>query len=299
MVGLLALVALLASGCSLLQPADIGSVQNQLDAIKAPAVIKVGVEVMASGTLVKQPDGSLLICAEQASLADSAPECATAEVRINGLIHGEIPSWNQVGDSQSASGITVRGRWAGDSLDDVEIAHGLQGQEDVPYPENPCPGLQGLTASQHAGEYDAATRKLWQAVASDPVGYGGVWNAGSQGTSIVVVGVAGDPSAARTRLKPDYPFPVCFVRVPRSAAELGAAASAVKAIDPAWITRIQAPVSRVQVYVPYVDEAVWSKLEPLADLLVVSPLVRPVPEAALDANSVRPGTPTIGAQGLW
>jgi len=267
-------LALLSVSCMPNRPIDIGDLADQLAAIRPTAVIHTGDAVIASGDINGDSDGHFVMCLGLSQLATSGRECRLSVSLVN-LKPSEVPGWVEEAGTRIASDVTVHGHWGADGIVVEHASPGIVGQEDVPYPANPCPHLAGLDADQRTVEVEGAARKLWEAVTGAPGVYGGVWNAGSQGQSVAVVATVGDPLEARSKLKPLYDFPVCFVHVARSAADLQRLASSVQALDPSWTTIVEAPVNRLRVVLPVVDVATWSELEVFADQIVASPLVRP------------------------
>ncbi len=257
----------------------LGTVGSPMSSPGSLAAIQVGDEVVASGNVIQDVDGRVTVCLAPASLAvdtgSAVPSCSRQVVGLMGLTVASVPGWQSDGSRGFAENVTVYGRWNGSAIEVSVVKPGLIGHEDIPLAQNPCPEVQGLRPDQETIDVEAAAGRLGDEVRAHDDLYGGIWRASaSGGAAILVVAVVGDPSEARTRLSELYPYPLCFVSVQRSSADLVALAQRLATDNPDWHTEVEPSVNRVHVLVPVVDAPTWSRLEPQIDAIVVSPLVR-------------------------
>lgn len=257
-----------------------GNVGTLAVTIAPPDIIEQNDDVTASGNLVEQADGDILICSKLASLADEEPgefpKCSTMAIPLFDVRPESVPGWERIGNLGFSKNVTVRGKWDGDGIRVTDVVRGLIGYQDVPDPQDPCSKVAGLRADEESPEVEAATGRLGTAVRAQPEDYGGLWRASSQGgRAIVVVGVAGDVEGAIAHLSPLYPFPMCFVIVEQSWADLESTVTDLHTLNATWPVEMEPSVNRVRVLLPVVDAPTWANLQPFAGRTILSPLVRP------------------------
>lgn len=274
-VGVAAFTLLLLVVTRLPDRSNVGSPMSSLGSI---AVIQVGDEVIAAGNVIQDADGRFTVCLPPASLAvatGSVPMCSRQAVELTGLTVASVPGWQSDGSGGFAANVTVTGRWNGSAIEVRVVEPGLIGHEDIPLAQNPCPAIQGLRPDQETLDVEAAAGRLGDEVRAHDDLYGGMWRASaSDGAAILVIGIVGDSSEARTRLSELYPYPLCFVSVQRSSADLQALTQRLSTDNPDWSAEVEPSVNRVHILVPIVDGPTWSRLEPQIDAIIVSPLVR-------------------------
>jgi hypothetical protein len=236
-------------------------------------LLSSGDPVVASGSLVEQTDGTMLICDTVDGRLDSTV-CSGIAAPVVGVDVNMVPGWERHGRTGYAAGVTVHGAWTGTAIQASSFTPGVAG---LAPPISPCAQSDVHGPFVDPLAEDVNRDALNAEVTGHPDLYGGLWVAPDetgQMNRIVVVEVAGDPGPVASRLQALYPNALCLTRVTLSLTDLTRLNAEIAASHPEWLPSIDPPSDRISVVIPVLDRASAAILDPYRGAILVRPLVR-------------------------
>jgi hypothetical protein len=244
-----------------------------------------GAQMEGLGTLVRDGNGQVRLCAEAMITGDSPPPAVVSCTRVAVPTTGVDDRWlakpTKSGQRYSPP-VRVEGTYAGGVLAVTRVAE--MAPDAVVEPPVPCPApaggwRPGPGYSEGSQAEDSRYNGLVFYVHDRADRFGFVWDGHPEGAPqirVAVVGTTGDPAAAEAELSAIYPGNLCVPAVPYSQNGL---ARIERRLDTVTSIPIDAwpdlPLGKVRVSVVALDPATNAVLDTVdREALVVDPLLK-------------------------
>ena len=239
------------------------------------ARISAGSAVTGTGWLIEGLDGQVQLCLGGFGRLEAVPGCSVVAVPVDGVQWDAVPGATQGDGIWYAEHVTLRGTWTGSTVVVQSVVAAPQASDAPPVPDS-CIGQAGASGSPEKPEDEAALRPLDEEVLGNPDRYAGLWRAAStEGMGPIVVEVVGDLSAAESKLRRLYAYPLCVVAAKFSENDLNTAFRELGPATQDWFAEVDYPRNRVVVSVAVLTDAVERRLKPYLELVFVSQLLQP------------------------
>jgi hypothetical protein len=189
-----------------------------------------GLPVQGMGTLLRDRDGPLRLCARVVATMDLPPSQAACG-RVAVPVTGVDPSWlvnTTTGGQAYSRPVRVEGTYHSGTLAVSRVVEATIDDPQMTEPPVPCTPPRGWRPGAGFSSTDdavSAEQALAQEVASDPDRYNELWEGHPDDTSVpqvkvLVVGTTGDVGEAGARLGAIYRGNLCVHKVRYSASDL-------------------------------------------------------------------------------
>jgi hypothetical protein len=181
--------------------------------------------VQGTGTLLRDGDGPIRLCATVVATRDLPPSragCGRVAVPVTGV----DPSWlvnTTTGGQAYSRPVRVEGAYRGGTLAASRVVEATIDDPVPTEPPVPCAPPRGWLPGagfSSPGDQIGAQEALAQEVADDPDRYNELWEGHPGAAKVLVVGTTGDVDEDRARLGAIYPGNLCVHKVRYSASDL-------------------------------------------------------------------------------